>query len=424
MDIIAEQSVAGFPCTVTREDYRGWRSVRLANGIVELFIVPEIGGRVIQLRIGNSDLLYVNRRHAGRVFSPEENSLDAGWKNYGGSKVWPAPQGWSGDEEWPGPPDPVLDGGPYSCHVLPEIQATAAVRLESHPDKYTGLTLSRTIRIFQDSSIVEIQHVMRNTSNRPVRWAIWQVTQQAAHRDLTVLVPSHACRQMYGDQKYEAISFDPTDGLCRVRYVNQIAKFAMKPEEGWLATLDSRRAIGLVETFPLFPALPYPDDAPVEAWVNGRGSFTIHDDRIEMEQDPNGCDPYIETELLSPLIALRPGEAYSFQISWHCTSIEADTMTAVNHCAAVGRRLTATRRGREARVTGSFGLFHVGLLELAGVPRNGKTRAVHALGSFSPLAACHIDCLVPWEEESERITLRLRGGDGKLLGTVDDAVIS
>jgi hypothetical protein len=421
MGTLTEQSIAGFPCTVTRGDYRGWRSVRLANGIIELVIVPEIGGRVIQLRFGDSELLYVNRRHAGRVFSPEENNLDAGWKNYGGSKVWPAPQGWSGDDEWPGPPDPVLDGGPYSCQVLPEIHATAAVHLESHPDEYTGLTFSRTIRIFQDSSTVEIRHAMRNTSSRPVRWAIWQVTQQAAHRDLSVLVPGHAYRQMYGDEEYGTISFDPEGGLCRLRYLNQVAKFAMKPEQGWLATVDPRRATALVETFPLFPALPYPDDAPVEFWVNGRGTFTIHDDRIEMGQDP---DSYIETELLSPLITLRPGEAYAFQTSWHCTSIEADSISAVNQCAAVGRRLMATRRGKEVRVTGSFGLFHVGLLELAGLPRNGKPAGVCPLGAFSPLAASHIDCIVPWEQDLKQITLRLRGGNGKLIGTVDDAVIS
>ena len=33
------------------------------------------------------------------------------WKNYGGAKTWPAPQGWDGEGQWPGPPDPVLDSG-------------------------------------------------------------------------------------------------------------------------------------------------------------------------------------------------------------------------------------------------------------------------------------------------------------------------
>ena len=111
MRTITDLPTASPPCRVAKENYLGWTVVRLANGILELLVVPEIGGRVIQLRVGGLDLLYVNPRHAGRVYRPEENNFNAGWKNYGGSKVWPAPQGWSSDAEWPGPPDPVLDGG-------------------------------------------------------------------------------------------------------------------------------------------------------------------------------------------------------------------------------------------------------------------------------------------------------------------------
>ena len=33
--------------------------------------------------------------------------------NWGGDKVWLAPQGWENEDQWPGPPDPVLDGGAY-----------------------------------------------------------------------------------------------------------------------------------------------------------------------------------------------------------------------------------------------------------------------------------------------------------------------
>ncbi len=424
MDTLTERSIAGFPCAVTSENYRGWKSIRLANGIVELLVVPEIGGRIIQLRAGESDLFYVNRRHAGRVYSADENSIDRGWKNYGGSKVWPAPQGWSGNAEWPGPPDPVLDGGPYSCQILNERKATAAVRLESPPDEYTGLTLSRTIRIFQDSSSIEIRHTMRNISSRPVRWAVWQVTQQGAHRDFSVFVPTHAYRQIYGDRVYEAISFDPQEGICRLCYEDQVAKFTMMPEQGWLATLDTRRAVALAETFPLFPALPYPDDAPVEFWVNGQGSFTIHGERIDVEQDPNGCDPYIETEVLSPLVQLQPREEYAFQTSWHRTSIDADTISSVNHCAAIGNRLMARRHGKEVHVTGSFGLFQVGLVELVCVSRSGKVGGVQTLGSCNPLAPCQLDCSVPLEKGLDRISLRLRGRSGNVLGTVDDAVVS
>src|SRR2546427_542239 len=156
MRTITDLPTTSPPCRAAKENYLGWTVVRLANGILELLVVPEIGGRVIQLRVGGLDLLYVNPRHAGRVYRPEENNFNAGWKNYGGSKVWPAPQGWSSDAEWPGPPDPVLDGGAYSCRILDDKSESAAVLLESPADAYTGLTFARELRIFQDSTTVHI----------------------------------------------------------------------------------------------------------------------------------------------------------------------------------------------------------------------------------------------------------------------------
>jgi hypothetical protein len=423
MGTIAADSSLGSPCTVTKENYRGWRAIRLANGIVELFVVPEIGGRAIQLRVGDLDLFYVNPRHEGRVYRPEENDLDSGWKNYGGSKVWPAPQGWSSDAEWPGPPDPVLDGGVYLCQILEEHEQTVAVRLESPPDEYTGLTFVRVIQIFRDSARVEVRHTMRNSSARPVRWAVWQVTQQAANRDVSIFAPARVCRQMFGDRAYREISYG-AGGVCRLRYRDQVAKFAMKPERGWLATLDTGRRVSLVETFPLFPASAYPDDAPVEFWVNGRGSVTIHNDTTDMEHDSNGCDPFLETEVLSPLIELEPGEEHGFRTCWHGVSIHTDTIEDVTHCAAIGCRLVAKRWGREVRVTGSFGLWHLGFLEAVSILSNGKVRDVHILGPVTPLEACYVDCSVPWEQRLSRISLRLRDRSGNLLGTVDEAVIS
>lgn len=424
MDTVAEQSIAGFPCTVTGQDYRGWESIRLANGIIELFAVPQIGGRVMQLRIAASDFLYINRRHESRVYRPDQNNFEAGWKNYGGSKVWPAPQGWSSDAEWPGPPDPVLDGGVYSCEILEGRQETAAIRLESPPDEYTGLTFAREIRIFEGSATVDVQHTMRNTSARPVRWAMWQVTQQTATRDISIFVPTLACRQIYGDRAYGGVSFDSSKRLCHLRYANRVAKFAMMPEQGWLATLDSRRGVALVETFSLFPNSAYPDGAPVELWVNGQGSYTVHNDKVEMGKDPNGCDPFIETEVVSPLVELEPGEEYGFRTAWHGTSIQTDTIAGVNHCAVIGCRLTARRQGREVRITGSFGLLRAGQLESVSVLQNGSVGGVDILGQVSPLTACVLDSSVPWDQGFSRVSLRLKDKSGKLLGTVDEAIIS
>ncbi|MBZ5565323.1 MAG: DUF4380 domain-containing protein [Acidobacteriia bacterium] len=410
-------------CTITAENYKGWKALRVANGILEVFIVPEIGGRIIQLRLGENDFLYVNPRHLGRVYPPEQNNLIAGWKNYGGSKVWPAPQGWSSDAEWPGPPDPILDGSPYSCRIAEDDSGTVAAYLESPADEYTGLTLAREIRVRRDAAQVFIRHTMRNTSARPVSWGVWEVTQHVAHEHFWVFVPGKEYRQMFGDREYKDIHCQDQPSLWRLHYTNQVAKFAVQAAEGWVATLDSQRGVVYAGCFKLFPGAHYPDGAPVEVWVSGEGTFTIHGDRVDPSSDPNGCDALVETEILSPQVRLEPGEEYTFPITWSVAHLGTDEVTAINPCAAVGRRLEARREDKALRLTGTFGVFRNGTLELVTVERSGKTGAVRSVGAVSPLKACTVDQRMPWGESVGRVSLRLRDAAGTLLGTVDECAI-
>lgn len=316
-------------CTLSRREYAGWNTICLSNGLVEIFVVPEIGGRIIQLRSGGKDLFYVNPRHQGRIYEPRENCASAGWKNYGGSKAWPAPQGWEREDQWPGPPDPILDGGAYDLRIVEDSRERVALHLESQPDAYTGLTFSREIQLCENVSAVQLRQMMRNSSSRRVRWSIWQVTQQATDSELLVYAPASRHRQMFGDEPYEQAALDLESGLWKLGYCNQVAKFAVEVQQGWLAAVRPRERIALLEEFQILPDRPYPDGAPAEFWVNGAGTFTLPSGRINMEDDPNGCDPYIETEILSPLIELAPGEEYSFPIIWRLLSSPALTASKI-----------------------------------------------------------------------------------------------
>ena len=93
--------------TVEEISFHGWDGVRLNNGIIDAVCVPEIGGRLMQFSLGPQDYLFMNRELLGKRFSYEEHAGDGtiiNWKNYGGAKTWPAPQGWDGEGQWPGPP--------------------------------------------------------------------------------------------------------------------------------------------------------------------------------------------------------------------------------------------------------------------------------------------------------------------------------
>jgi hypothetical protein len=375
------------------------------------------------LRLGEQDYFYVNSRHVGRVYQEGENDFEAGWKNYGGSKVWPAPQGWSEDTQWPGPPDPILDGGPYRAKIIEEDPGSMAVLLESADDEYTGLRHSREIRPVRGSATVEIRHRMRNTSLRPARWAIWQVTQQAARGRLSVTVPLKRYRKIYGDEIYRNSGVFSEGKLWRLSYFNQVAEFVINPESGWLATSHGDLYAASVETFPVSHDVTSADGGPLEIWINGKATFTIHGDKVNLEEDSNGYDPYIETEILNPLVELEPGQQFTLRAYWHCCVTNGGSIVGMNSIAAIERPLVAEVERGSVRLKGSFCLSRPGILEFVHVHRSGKTGSVRVVGPAGPSVACSIDESIPLKSGLFRVALRLRDAEGRLLGTTDVAEI-
>ena len=408
-------------CKIGAEEFHGWSAVRLSNGMVDLVVVPDIGGRILQLRLGRDEYLYINPRHLGKVYGSGDVHSAAGWKNYGGSKVWPAPQGWISDSEWPGPPDPVLDGGPYKWAIVENEPSQVGLVLASPPDEYTGLTFSREIRLAAESTTVTIHHRMRNTSVRPVRWALWQVTQQVAGPDFLVFAPAKTYRQILGDNPFRAIQVDDAGGILRLEYKAQVAKLVVPVEERWICSLDSSRALALVETFEIFRNVDYVDGAPVAFWVNGPGPYTIHADRLYAENDPNGIDPYVETELLSPLVELEPGQEYSFRVQWRCSRLCDRRVERVNSCAVISRDLKVVRENNHFGISACYGVFQAGFVELVGICRDGRVAGVQPIGPVTPLVPCVLERSIPAQKELFRVSLRMKNRSGELLGTIGSA---
>src|SRR5579862_6739472 len=312
-----------------------WFSLNVSNGLIALAVVPTIGGRVIDLSLGETQVFYSNPRLRGKAISDSAGAEPSLGKNYGGSKVWPAPQGWTSEQEWPGPPDAVLDCGSYDWHTILEPH-TATIHLQSQHDDYTGITMRREIEVRTGSSSVGVLHTMSNTSRRSVRWSIWQVTQVDALQGLEIFIPATGFHQIFGDKPYPGASFSSAEGRVRVKYDDQVAKLAVEANQGWFASLDRARGIVFAETFPVTPGARYPDDAPVAFWISGHGAFRIHGDRIDMSTVAGGCDPHVETEIMSPLTDLLPGDSYSLRTAWNVAAIDAEEIVSVNHCE-IGR---------------------------------------------------------------------------------------
>lgn len=315
-------------CKIEETGYRGWKTLKMSNGLVELFVVPEIAGRIIQFAFEGHEYLFVNTSLAGKVLPYKEGE----WNNYGGDKLWPAPQGWDGPHQWPGPGDPVLDAGRFTYKTMQARGKRVSLSLASPPDRErTGIQFTRLITLEVGRPTVLFENTMTNVSDRDVSWSVWSVTQIDAScpdgkgyndrlefccplNPRSIFPKKYAV--LYGSPDNPAWAVEPGRNIFRGRFNYAVGKAGVDSPGGWLACVDGKTGSVLVQRYEYFPGRKYPDDCPVEFWINGAGSFFAGGKLVRNEPDPMKTPAYLEMEILSPVVALRPGQSYTFRTEW------------------------------------------------------------------------------------------------------------
>jgi hypothetical protein len=380
-------STALFAADAKKSHYKGWESLELNNGLVEVQVVPDIGGRVIQLKLGDFEYLWVNPQLAGKKPTASGLGPNDSWLNYGGDKLWPAPQGWDNDRQWPGPPDAVLDGSPHQAAILASSGKEAKVQLVSRDDPRSGIRFSRVAKVFDDAARVSFDSTMTNIDTKPRRWGIWQVTQlnaadrsgRAYNKDIRCYSPINPASryekgyvEQYGLVNNPSFSADRLRGLVIANYQRLVGKIGMDNSAGWVATVDGTAGYVFVERFTCYPGKRYPDNASAEFWMNGAGQIVCGGKIVDCKDDPIETPPYVENEILSPFAQLKPGESYSFHLDWFAAKIGGDY--PILNCTEVGvtcEPLTATVAGNAVHIAGRFGVFYPGKAALALLDPNG-----------------------------------------------------
>src|SRR6266481_5394115 len=57
-------------CRVESVDYKGWHAQQVSNRWVQLVVIPQNGGRLIQVTFAGHPYLFVNPKFAGKYFPP------------------------------------------------------------------------------------------------------------------------------------------------------------------------------------------------------------------------------------------------------------------------------------------------------------------------------------------------------------------
>ncbi|MBI2940132.1 MAG: DUF4380 domain-containing protein [Chloroflexi bacterium] len=431
---MSEGSRAVPRCRVGHIHFRGWRAIELDNGLVGAVAVPDIGGRIMAFDLGFHSFLWTDPRLAGKLFTAEENQGDgslASWKNYGGDKTWPAPQGWDTDEQWHGPPDPVLDSGRYTVERVESTAEAATVRLRSPEDPRTGIQLVRELTLHQGRSHATLHLEMRNVSGRERTWSIWDVLQLDAtcrtgdgretHNDQAWLyIPidpasrfSRGYQVTYGDKDNPQWRTDVSPNLLAVQYQYRLGKVVVDSSAGWLAFVDRTTDFAFCERFTYYAGMPYPDGgASVECWTTGIGEpvggLDYRRERIY----------HLEAEVLGPLRTLAPGEAQALDIEWHAARCPGPIVD-VTAAGCSHQRLSAEDVSAGVRLTGVFGVFAWGEAQLVWRGATGQELGVESIGPADPLGVLAVDLVRRVPTGAAAVELRVADTQGQLVGELD-----
>lgn len=401
----AEQSQA------LEADYYGHQALRLFNGLVTVTAVPEFGGRVMEYKLGDKDLLWANLAEvqASRTLAARPGG-EREWRNWGGYKVWPAPQ-----ERWGGPPDPPgssLDGGRWVGRVTKPRGEVVEVELTSPPDaSVTGLQITRRLRLFVNSTRLQVTETFKNVSARQIEWSIWDVTQvpgalspgEKFSEQARIYFPLNPESRFAGG--YRTILDKPSsqwrveNGLLEVIYRRETGKIGADSVGGWIAYVDGQSSFTYAKRFDVTPGGNYPD-----------GGCTV-------EVYTSGELPYMEVEVLSPLHRLAPGESASFTQSWYATRLSGPVRKVTDE-AAFRDHLALKCEGDKVVVGGTLGVFAPGKLSVVVVDDADRPvgRAVEI--QVSPATMVKLAQSVPLAAGAKavRVSLEPMGGQAVQIG--------
>ncbi|PYU38319.1 MAG: hypothetical protein DMG53_26920 [Acidobacteria bacterium] len=399
---------------------------------MNVVIVPQLGGRVMQVTFLGHAYLFVNPKYKGQYLPPGSEAAKGRWINYGGDKIWPMPEGTEDEQHWAGPVSDALDDGDYSFKILSE-DSRCTVRLDGPADPKTGLQYAREIEIGGNSPEISFHAVMKNITGHPIRWSVQSVTQfdtteagnpSEFNHEFWAFTPANqhsAYLRRYQVRSGLAndSSFAVKNDLFTLHWQYLQSEVWVDSPGEWLTVVDGTAHYAMVERFPHFEGAEYPGKATVIFYKNGP-ALELDDKGIPYFTPANPEDPlhYMEAEVNSPMVRLEPGETYALDTHWFPTRMGKEFKTVMD-AGVVGSSLTVSWTDSGILLTGIFGVFVPGKLEARLFDRHGAPIANIPLQPVSPAEVIELRVELKVPAQTARVSLHLmdqQGNDQGLLG--------
>ena len=269
--------------------YNGWENnIRLTSGEAELVITLDVGPRIIRYGlIGEENIL-------GEILEQSGEAREQTWMIRGGHRLWVAPESKEVSYE--------LDNEPVHYE-----ETTQGVRVIQEPGELSGIQKKMEIALLQDSS-VKIRHILKNTTNEKLTYAVWPLTVMRKGGDVIVPLPgkdpfgqhSNAPNQIWSIWSFSDLSgkrFNIEEEYLRIQNRDGYRPFkiGVLNKEGWMAYHNDDYVF--VKRFLYRHGETYPD---------GNVNCEVYMD-----------DSFVELETLSALTEMQSGQSVCFDEVWN-----------------------------------------------------------------------------------------------------------
>ncbi len=428
-----ENRPAAAECRVEAMDYKGWHAEQLSNRWVQLIVVPQNGGRLMQVTFAGHPYLFVNPELAGKYTPPTAGQ----WFNYGGDKLWPLPEGNDDEQHWVGDSD-LLDDGPFSFRKLSEGKQ-CEIELTGPPDPQTGIQYQRTIGINADSPHIRFHASMKNVTGHTIEWSMQSVSQYNTsdpsspggfNHNFWTFTPANPASSYlnryhvrFGPAQNSSVSVRD-EGLFTVHYVHMAAELWLDSTDGWLAVVDGSSRYAMVERFQYDESKPYPGKASVIFWTNGPEMRLSSDGIPSLSTGGDASPTYLEAEINSPMCRLRPGESCDLETEWFPTRAGGE-FHGVKDAGIVIRPLQSTlMENGKIRLSGSFGVFSSGHLVAHFYNEHGARLGSMPLANVDPTEAVLLETEVIPPGKPARVSLHVEDDHGVDCGSLQEMQVA
>jgi hypothetical protein len=289
--VMAAAASAGTVVKIEKTAFQGWPNCyRVSNGVVEFIATTDVGPRIISYSfVGGTNVFFVREDFAGQTGGAE-------WKNYGGHRIWHAPE------------DKVRTYEPDNSPITAKVIENGLL-LTMPVEALSGIQKEIEITLDPSSTEVRVVHRLKNAGAWAVEIAPWAISVMAPggfaiapmptafHPDR--LLPNRALTLWpYTDMKDDRWLWGADYILLRHQVVpegrQERTKVGINSNLGWAAYYLKGNLF--IKRFTYVEGARYPDyNSSLEVFTNNR---------------------MLELETLAPLASLAPGATVAHEERW------------------------------------------------------------------------------------------------------------